>query len=41
MKADNLFDTHVLRHGFLGTGGPRFYPAATRNLFVELRYTLR
>ncbi len=41
VTADNLFDTHVLQHGFLGTGGPRFYPAATRHFFVELRYTLR
>lgn len=41
VKADNLLDAHVLRHGFRGVGGPRFYPAATRNVFVELRYTLR
>ena len=40
LKADNLLDAKVLRHGFQGTGGPRFYPAATRNFFVELRYVL-
>jgi iron complex outermembrane receptor protein len=41
VRADNLLDAHVLRHGFRGVGGPRFYPAATRSLFVEVRYTLR
>jgi len=41
VKGKNLLDAHVLRHGFLGPGGPRFYPAATRNVFVGLRYTLR
>lgn len=41
VSADNLLDAQVLRHGFQGTGGPRFYPAATRSVFVELRYTLR
>jgi iron complex outermembrane receptor protein len=41
LTADNLLDAHVLQHGFQGTGGPRFYPAAARNVFVELRYTLR
>jgi iron complex outermembrane receptor protein len=41
LTADNLLDVHVLRHGFRGVGGPRFYPAATRSLFVEVRYTLR
>ncbi len=41
LNADNLLDAHVLQHGFQGTGGPRFYPATTRNVFVELRYTLR
>ncbi len=41
LTADNLLNSHVLQHGFQGVGGPRFYPAATRNVFVELRYTLR
>ncbi|WP_103019742.1 TonB-dependent receptor [Salinibacter altiplanensis] len=40
-NVDNLLDAQVLQHGFRGAGGPRFYPAATRSLFVELRYTLR
>ncbi|MFB6247233.1 MAG: TonB-dependent receptor domain-containing protein, partial [Salinibacter sp.] len=40
INANNLLDAHVLRHGFRGVGGPRFYPAATRSAFVELRYTL-
>jgi iron complex outermembrane receptor protein len=40
LTAENLLDSHVLQHGFQGVGGPRFYPAATRNVFVELRYTL-
>jgi len=37
---NNLLDAHVLRHGFRGVGGPRFYPAASRSAFVELRYAL-
>ncbi len=41
LKVDNLLDAKVLQHGFRGVGGPRFYPAATRGLFVELQYTLR
>ena len=41
LTADNLLDSQVLQHGFQGVGGPRFYPAATRTVFVELRYTLR
>ncbi|MFB6271801.1 MAG: TonB-dependent receptor [Salinibacter sp.] len=41
VNADNLLNARVLRHGFLSGGRPRFYPAATRNVFVELRYTLR
>ena len=41
LTADNLLDAHVLRHGFQGASGPRFYPAATRHFFVEVRYTLR
>ena len=41
VTADNLLDQHVLQHGFQGVTGPRFYPAATRSVFVELRYTLR
>lgn len=41
VTADNLLDAHVLRHGFRGVGGPRFYPAATRNFFAELSYVLR
>jgi len=41
VNVNNLLDAHVLRHGFRGAGGPRFYPAATRNAFAELRYTLR
>jgi len=40
LTADNLLDSHVLQHGFQGVGGPRFYPAAGRSVFVELRYTL-
>jgi len=40
VNANNLLDARVLRHGFQTAGGPRFYPAATRNLFVELRYEL-
>ena len=40
LNVNNLLDAHVLRHGFQGAGGPRFYPAATRTAFVELRYTL-
>jgi len=40
LNVNNLLDAHVLRHGFQGAGGPRFYPAATRSAFVELRYTL-
>jgi iron complex outermembrane receptor protein len=40
LTVDNLLDAHVLRHGFRGVGGPRFYPAASRSAFVELRYTL-
>jgi len=40
LNVNNLLDSHVLRHGFQGAGGPRFYPAATRSAFVELRYTL-
>jgi iron complex outermembrane receptor protein len=42
LTADNLLDSHVLQHGFRNAlGQPRFYPAATRSVFVELRYTLR
>jgi iron complex outermembrane receptor protein len=41
LKVDNLLDAQVLQHGFLGGGGPRFYPAAPRNVFVELQYSLR
>lgn len=41
LTVDNLLDAQVLQHGFLGSGGPRFYPAATRNVFVELQYSLR
>jgi iron complex outermembrane receptor protein len=40
LTVHNLLDTHVLRHGFRGVGGPRFYPAAPRHAFAELRYTL-
>ena len=40
VNANNLLDARVLRHGFQTAGGPRFYPPATRNLFVELRYEL-
>jgi len=41
VTADNLLDHNVLQHGFRNARGqPRFYPAATRNVFVELRYTL-
>jgi iron complex outermembrane receptor protein len=40
VSVNNLLDAHVLRHGFRGVGGPRFYPAASRSAFVELRYTL-
>lgn len=41
LTADNLLDSQVLQHGFRNAiGAPRFYPAATRNVFVELRYTL-
>jgi iron complex outermembrane receptor protein len=40
VTADNLLNQKVLRHGFRGAGGPRFYPAATRSVFVELSYTL-
>ncbi|PSQ95972.1 MAG: hypothetical protein BRD55_07935 [Bacteroidetes bacterium SW_9_63_38] len=40
LTVDNLLDQTVLQHGFQGAGGPRFYPAATRSVFVELRYTL-
>ncbi|PQJ34682.1 hypothetical protein BSZ35_08780 [Salinibacter sp. 10B] len=38
LNADNLLDAHVLQHGVRGASGPRFYPAATRSMFVELRY---
>ena len=41
VTVNNLLDSHALQHGFLGVGGPRFYPAATRNAFVELRYNFR
>lgn len=41
VNASNVLDTHVLQHGVQGTSGPRFYPAATRNFFFELRYTLQ
>jgi len=41
VKVNNLLDSHALQHGFQGTGGPRFFPAAGRNFFVELRYTVR
>jgi iron complex outermembrane receptor protein len=40
LTVHNLLDAHVLRHGFRGVGGPRFYPAAPRHAFAELRYTL-
>ena len=40
LTLDNLLDAHVLRHGFRGAGGPRFYPAPGRHGFLELRYTL-
>lgn len=39
-SADNLLDSHVLQHGVLGATGPRFFPAATRSVFFELRYRL-
>jgi iron complex outermembrane receptor protein len=38
VNADNLLDTHVLQHGVRGASGPRFFPAATRSVFFELRY---
>ena len=42
LTADNLLDRQILQHGFRNAvGAPRFYPAASRSLFVELRYTLR
>ena len=42
LTADNLLDRQILQHGFRNAlGQPRFYPAATRSVFVELRYTLR
>ena len=42
VKANNLLDARVLQHGFLNAGGAaRFYPAATRNVFVELQYSIR
>jgi len=40
LTLDNLLDAHVLRHGFRGAGGPRFYPAPGRHGFLELRYRL-
>ena len=40
VNADNLLDAHVLQHGVRGASGPRFYPAATRSMFVELGYRL-
>ncbi len=40
VNADNLLDAHVLQHGVRGASGPRFFPAATRSVFVELRYRL-
>ena len=41
LSVDNVLNSKVLRHGFQTPFGPRFYPAATRNVFVGLCYTLR
>lgn len=40
VSIDNLLDAQVLRHGYQGATGPRFYPAAPLTVFVELRYSL-
>ena len=41
LKVDNLLDSNVLRYGVQTGFGPRFYPAATRNYFFSLQYTIR
>ena len=38
---NNILDQEVLQYGNVGVVGPQYFPAATRHVYVGIRYTLR
>jgi iron complex outermembrane recepter protein len=41
LDINNIFDARVLTFGNSGFGAPQFYPAATRHVYLGLRYVVR
>jgi len=41
LDVNNLLNDRVLLYGNAGFGAPQFFPAATRHIFLSLRYQWR